>query len=160
VSQAELVVIDEAAAIPITLVKQLIGPYLVILSSTIHGYEGTGRSLSLKLISSLKKQNQIGRNRDYSEFGGDRYLKEIQLDEPIRYGVNDPLESWLNNLLCLQATSEVPELKQGFPHPNECDLYFVNRDTLFSYHSATEKFLTKIMSIFVSSHYKNTPNDL
>ena len=49
-AQAELVVVDEAAAIPITLVKKLLGPYMVILSSTIHGYEGTGRSLSLKLI--------------------------------------------------------------------------------------------------------------
>ena len=48
----------------------------------------------------------------------------------------------------------------GFPHPSECELYFVNRDTLFSYHSSTEKFLNKIMNIFVSSHYKNTPNDL
>ena len=36
----------------------------------------------------------------------------------------------------------------------------MNRDTLFSYHASTEKFLNKIMNIFVSSHYKNTPNDL
>ena len=57
-AQAELVVVDEAAAIPITLVKQLLGPYMVILSSTVHGYEGTGRSLSLKLIQQLKGQNR------------------------------------------------------------------------------------------------------
>ena len=56
-SQAELLVIDEAAAIPVTLVKQMLGPYMVVLSSTVHGYEGTGRSLSLKLLSSLKEQN-------------------------------------------------------------------------------------------------------
>lgn len=43
--------VDEAAAIPLTVVRQLLGPYMVILSSTVHGYEGTGRSLSLKLIS-------------------------------------------------------------------------------------------------------------
>lgn len=49
-TQAELVVVDEAAAIPITLVKKLLGSYMVILSSTVHGYEGTGRSLSLKLL--------------------------------------------------------------------------------------------------------------
>jgi N-acetyltransferase 10 len=54
-TQAELLVVDEAAAIPITLVKQLLGPYMVILSSTIHGYEGTGRSLSLKLLNSLRE---------------------------------------------------------------------------------------------------------
>lgn len=58
-AQAELVVVDEAAAIPITLVKKLLGPYMVILSSTVHGYEGTGRSLSLKLIQQLKGQNRV-----------------------------------------------------------------------------------------------------
>lgn len=56
-TQAELLVVDEAAAIPITLVKQMLGPYMVVLSSTIHGYEGTGRSLSLKLLQSLREQN-------------------------------------------------------------------------------------------------------
>lgn len=52
--QAELLVIDEAAAIPLPLVKSLFGPYLVFLASTISGYEGTGRSLSLKLIQQLR----------------------------------------------------------------------------------------------------------
>lgn len=36
--QAELLVIDEAAAIPLTLVKGMLGPYLVFLASTINGY--------------------------------------------------------------------------------------------------------------------------
>ena len=54
-SQAELVVVDEAAAIPISIVKNILGPYMVILSSTIQGYEGTGRSLSLKLLQSLRE---------------------------------------------------------------------------------------------------------
>lgn len=36
--QAELVVVDEAAAIPLPLVKSLLGPYLVFLSSTVNGY--------------------------------------------------------------------------------------------------------------------------
>ena len=35
--QAELVCIDEAAAIPLPLVKNLLGPYLVFMSSTING---------------------------------------------------------------------------------------------------------------------------
>lgn len=35
--QAELVVIDEAAAIPLPLVKNLLGPYLVFMASTING---------------------------------------------------------------------------------------------------------------------------
>ena len=32
------------------------GPYLVFLASTVNGYEGTGRSLSLKLINDLRKR--------------------------------------------------------------------------------------------------------
>jgi len=55
-SQAELVAIDEAAAIPLPTVKKLMGNYVVFLSSTINGYEGTGRSLSLKLIQQLRQQ--------------------------------------------------------------------------------------------------------
>ena len=38
--QAELLVIDEAAAIPLPLVKAMLGPYLVFLCSTVNGYEG------------------------------------------------------------------------------------------------------------------------
>ena len=36
-AQAELVVIDEAAAIPLPIVKALLGPYLVFLCSTVNG---------------------------------------------------------------------------------------------------------------------------
>jgi len=37
VGQAELVVIDEAAAIPLPLVRRFFGPFLIFLSSTISG---------------------------------------------------------------------------------------------------------------------------
>lgn len=40
-------------------------------------------------------------------FSAGRLLKEVTLDEPIRYGNNDPIEKWLNDLLCLKATEEV-----------------------------------------------------
>ena len=59
-SQAELLVIDEAAAIPLPVVKALLGPYLVFLCSTVNGYEGTGRSLSLKLIEQLRTEVGAG----------------------------------------------------------------------------------------------------
>jgi N-acetyltransferase 10 len=117
-------IIDEAAAIPITIVKQLMGPYLVLLSSTINGYEGTGRSLSLKLINQLREQNRPQRqhygqyNQNVSAPATGRLLKEVSLDEPIRYGLNDPIEKWLNDLLCLKATEEIDQLKAGCPHPN------------------------------------------
>ncbi len=44
------------------------------------------------------------------------------------------MESWLLELLCLNAAEHVPKLPARLPHPTECDLYYINRDTLFSYH--------------------------
>ena len=175
--QAELVVIDEAAAIPLPLVKALIGPYLVFMASTVNGYEGTGRSLSIKLIQSLREQSRtastapatnsalsvIGTSNKASA-GTTRSLREIKLETPIRYGQNDAIEKWLNALLCLDSSTSMLNLgssyPKGTPHPTACDLYAVNRDTLFSYHQISEVFLQKLMALFVSSHYKNSPNDL
>lgn len=51
---AELLIIDEAAAIPLPLVKRMVGRWPIFISSTVHGYEGTGRSLSLKLVRELR----------------------------------------------------------------------------------------------------------
>ncbi|KAL3224425.1 hypothetical protein MRX96_026547 [Rhipicephalus microplus] len=34
------------------------------------------------------------------------------------------------------------------------------KDTLFSYHKASEAFLQQVVSLYVASHYKNSPNDL
>ncbi|CAG8452327.1 845_t:CDS:10 [Ambispora leptoticha] len=182
--QAELVVIDEAAAIPLPLVKNLFGPYLVFLASTINGYEGTGRSLSLKLIQQLREQsrgfighqnkseqrdeestivNRDGKTKNSISHGsisaGGRTLREIKLEEPIRYAQDDPIEKWLNKLLCLDATI-VSKNIQGCPHPQQCELYYVNRDTLFSFHPVSETFLQRMMALYVASHYKNSPNDL
>lgn len=157
-SQVELLVVDEAAAIPLPVVKSLLGPYLVFLSSTVNGYEGTGRSLSLKLLQQLEEQSQLSaKNVDGAASG--RLFKKVELNESIRYASGDPIESWLHGLLCLDATSSIPNIS-GLPHPSECDLYYVNRDTLFSYHKDSELFLQRMMALYVASHYKNSPNDM
>uniref|UniRef100_A0A8C2D6U8 RNA cytidine acetyltransferase n=1 Tax=Cyprinus carpio TaxID=7962 RepID=A0A8C2D6U8_CYPCA len=165
--QAELLVVDEAAAIPLPLVKKLLGPYLVFMASTINGYEGTGRSLSLKLIQQLRQQSadsQLNlsaenRNTSTARLAAARTLHEVTLHESIRYGQGDPVEKWLNDLLCLDCLS-VPRIISGCPLPQTCDLYYVNRDTLFCYHKASEAFLQRLMALYVASHYKNSPNDL
>ncbi|TEB27752.1 DUF699-domain-containing protein [Coprinellus micaceus] len=188
--QAELVVIDEAAAIPLPLVRNLIGPYLVFMASTINGYEGTGRSLSLKLIQQLRESTRPSLTRDAGASSNDaststststalaksknaalagapakaRSLREIKLEMPIRYSPGDNVEKWLNSLLCLDAAI-TPGVSKGIgaagcPHPSQCELFYVNRDTLFSFHPASEVFLQRMMALYVASHYKNQPNDL
>ncbi|XP_023271075.1 RNA cytidine acetyltransferase isoform X1 [Seriola lalandi dorsalis] len=165
--QAELLVIDEAAAIPLPLVKKLLGPYLVFMASTINGYEGTGRSLSLKLIQQLRQQSADSqqsmsaenRTTNTARLAAARSLHEASLHESIRYAPGDAVEKWLNDLLCLDCLS-IPRLISGCPLPQTCDLYYVNRDTLFCYHKASEAFLQRLMALYVASHYKNSPNDL
>ncbi|PWN24956.1 DUF699-domain-containing protein, partial [Jaminaea rosea] len=158
--QAELVVIDEAAAIPLPTVKKLLGPYLVFLSSTINGYEGTGRSLSLKLIEQLRQGASGAAGSSGAGPSALRSLKELTLNEPIRYSPGDNVESWLNQLLCLDASLSKTPSKSTSAHPSSCNLFLVNRDALFSYHPASELFLQKMMALYVASHYKNSPNDL
>uniref|UniRef100_A0A8C3BBH2 RNA cytidine acetyltransferase n=1 Tax=Cairina moschata TaxID=8855 RepID=A0A8C3BBH2_CAIMO len=165
--QAELVVIDEAAAIPLPLVKNLLGPYLVFMASTINGYEGTGRSLSLKLIQQLRQQSaqaQVSMTAENkstatAKLTSARTLHEVSLHESIRYAPGDPVEKWLNDLLCLDCLN-ITRIISGCPLPETCDLYYVNRDTLFCYHRASEVFLQRLMALYVASHYKNSPNDL
>ncbi|KAI0299677.1 helicase-domain-containing protein [Multifurca ochricompacta] len=173
--QAELVIIDEAAAIPLPLVRNLIGPYLVFIASTINGYEGTGRSLSLKLIQQLRESTRPSISKDIKEDSPSgpstkkpthaappkvRTLREVKLDTPIRYSAGDKVERWLNGLLCLDATISPRSALHGTPHPSQCELFYVSRDTLFSYHPASEAFLQRMMALYVASHYKNQPNDL
>ncbi|KAI8541120.1 hypothetical protein RHMOL_Rhmol08G0037700 [Rhododendron molle] len=134
--QVELLVIDEAAAIPLPLVRSLLGPCTVFLSSTVNGYEGTGRSLSLKLLSHLEKQSQISGSNE-SQNGS---FQKLELQESIRYSCGDPIESWLNRLLCLDITNSAPPISR-FPPPSECNLYYVERDTLFSFHKESEVLL-------------------
>lgn len=197
-SSAEIVAIDEAAAIPLPLVRALMKQpdRLTFMSSTVNGYEGTGRALSLKLIKELREAKlgpqaekiaakeaagsivgALSKKGDFKvheqrwaaaaaavasstdKLSGP--LREIELQTPIRYATGDPVEKWLNHLLCLDSgSSSNLKLSGGAPAPDDCELYSVDRDALFSFHKLSEAFLQKIMGLYTSAHYKNTPNDL
>ena len=196
-ASAELVAIDEAAAIPLPIVKKLMGDRLTFMSSTVNGYEGTGRALSLKLIKEMRDMKGRKGITDAASSAADAIagpkvgkgeakvheqrwaaaaaaaaeassglassgpLREIELATPIRYAVKDPVENWLNKLLCLDSGSASEmNLVGGAPAPVDCELFHVDRDALFSYHKLSESFLQKMMGLYSSAHYKNTPNDL
>jgi N-acetyltransferase 10 len=99
---------------------------------------------------------------NYSQSGsaGSRILTELTLDAPIRYNSNDPVEKWLNNLLCMDITANSTRMVNVMPAPKDCDLYLVNRDALFSSHGLSEALLQRIWALYTAAHYKNSPNDL
>lgn len=103
--------------------------------------------MSLKLISKIKEE----KTRNYVE---------CNLEQAIRYADNDPIEAWLNKLLVLDCVKEENMFLMEYPNIDDCELYHVNKDLLFSYKKTSEAFLSAVMSLFVSSHYKNSPNDL
>jgi N-acetyltransferase 10 len=193
---ADLLIIDEAAAIPLVLVKRILSSVSrnschVFLSSTVLGYEGTGRSLSLKLVEQARQHARLLRDSggipsslpsteqpavsdgvasaaavrqdaspNFHSPLGARQFFELTLDEPIRYARGDPVEAWLYALLCLETTQAPALHSRALAHPSSCELFEVNRDVLFSGHPVAEAFLHRVMALFVSSHYKNSPNDL
>ena len=96
---AEMVIIDKAAAIPLHIVKCIMQECLTFIASTIQGYEGTKRSLSIKLLDGLRNNT--------NQMSSSKILKEVLLEQAIRYADNDAIEKWLNELLLLDATTAV-----------------------------------------------------
>lgn len=90
---ADWLIVDEAAAIPAPLLQALVSRYpRVLLTTTVQGYEGSGRGFILKFCAGLT---------------GVHYFT---LDEPLRWSRFDPLEQWLNQALLFDdATTAAPD---------------------------------------------------
>lgn len=78
-SNADLLLVDEAAAIPTPVLQQLLQRFSrIVFASTEHGYEGTGRGFQLRFQQHLSAQCPG--------------WKKLQLQQPVRYQAGDPLE--------------------------------------------------------------------
>lgn len=80
--KAAWLIVDEAAAIPAPLLRQLVSRFpRTLLTTTVQGYEGTGRGFLLKFCASLP------------------HLQSFTLSAPIRWAAGCPLESAISQLL-------------------------------------------------------------
>ena len=82
-------IVDEAAAIPAPLLQQLVARFpRVLLTTTVQGYEGTGRGFLLRFCATLPD------------------VHAFTLDEPLRWSAQDPLEQWLNRALLFEEADQ------------------------------------------------------
>lgn len=138
----ELLLIDEAAAIPVPILTSLLIKYpQCIFATTVHGYEGTGRGFSLRF------------NKVLEELKPD--WRRIQLQTPIRWPEDDMLEKWVFSLLCLD--SEIVDSKTL----KEIDLEtvkhkLVTREQL----QKDDVLLNEVFALLVLAHYRTRPGDL
>lgn len=139
---ADLLLVDEAAAIPAPLLEGLLKRYSrIAFATTVHGYEGTGRGFAVRFNQSL-----------------DRYSnswKQLTLAEPIRWADDDPLERLVFRMLLLDANAAPDAALQGA----DVDSYTIerlDRDQL----CADEARLSELFGLLVLAHYRTRPLDL
>lgn len=138
--QANLLIIDEAGAIPVQMLRQMVTQYnRVVLSTTVDGYEGNGRGFEIRFKSTLTDKFPQWRS--------------ATLEQPMRWPINDPLEVATNTAFLLNSSIE------KIPSPeNVKDLVFqsVEKSKLLK----DETLLRQIYSLLVNAHYQTRPSDL
>lgn len=147
--QADVLMVDEAAAIPVTLLLKMLGHYpRCVFSTTLHGYEGSGRGFILRFQKRL----------DVIAPG----WQSIRLHQPIRWAENDPLEQFINQAFLLdvggEEEGECNSPLRGIVGAN-CirPLYRqLNRDDL----AENEPLLRQLFGLLVTAHYQTRPSDL
>ncbi|MCH2481955.1 MAG: GNAT family N-acetyltransferase [Gammaproteobacteria bacterium] len=137
-----MVMIDEAAAIPLPLLTAVVkNSSRLALATTVHGYEGTGRGFELRFGPLLSSQMR-----------GER---RVTLITPVRWAAGDPLERFIFRALMLDAgattSADRPiDPTRGF-HTERLDRHALvqNRNRL-----------DQLFGLLVASHYRTRPSDL
>lgn len=140
---ANLVLVDEAAAIPIYLLEQLLSRYSrLVFSSTIHGYEGAGRGFTLKFQQTLT-----------SIFP---HWRALHIQEPIRWRVNDPLEKLVFDACLLNAELPALSIEDQTIAPSQLIFKLFSAKELV----ANEALFKQTFAILVTAHYQTKPSDV
>lgn len=136
--QADVVMVDEAAAIPVPVLTRILSHYSrVIFASTLIGYEGNGRGYTLRFKRFLTEH--------YPNF------TEITLSEPYRFANNDLLESSINQLLALDSHYHALEEKS----PAALEFTRLDKPALLG----KPQTLKHIFALLVLAHYQTSIND-
>ncbi|WP_165839962.1 tRNA(Met) cytidine acetyltransferase TmcA [Motiliproteus coralliicola] len=143
---AELLLVDEAAAIPAPMLEQLLRRHArVVFATTTHGYEGTGRGFLIRFSAALQQLTPQWRR--------------FELQQPIRWNCADPLENWVFSALMLDA--EPAQFQESEFKPSDLDggaLSF--RCWESAQLLANPSVLKQLFGLLVLAHYRTSPSDL
>lgn len=143
----DVVVVDEAAGIPVPLLHKIWRRFRrTIFSTTIHGYEGAGRGFSVRFLKRVREDRKTR-------------LTIVEMSEPIRYAADDPIERFQFNVLLLNA--EPAELtEEDLEAIRRGDYTYVAYDPEELFRPENEETLRQLFGIYVLAHYRNEPDDL
>ena len=138
----ELLLVDEAAAIPSPMLAVYIKRFSrVVFSTTLHGYEGSGRGFAIRFQQLLAKECPN--------------YQQHRLVEPVRWLVDDPIEKLMFNALLLNANPAAVDDASKITL-EMCKIRHINRKALL----ADSTVLRQLFGLMVSAHYRTRPSDL
>jgi tRNA(Met) cytidine acetyltransferase len=138
----DLLLVDEAAAIPTQILASLLRRYpRCVFATTVHGYEGTGRGFAVRFRRVLDEVTPGWR--------------EVEMRAPIRWAEGDPLERLAFRALLLDANPAPADALEGVAAA-DCEPAFLDRDAL----AADERELGQLFGLLVLAHYRTSPLDL
>lgn len=134
----DVLLIDEAAALPTHVVIALLEHYpRVVLCTTLHGYEGSGRGFELRVKAYLQTHKTQWR--------------ALHLSQPLRWYANDCLEAFWFDLMLMQ------EAVQALPSSTDTlTVVEIDKQQLLD----DRKLVRQIFQLLVSAHYQTSPDDL
>ena len=136
---ARLLLVDEAAGIPLPMLEKLLEHYRrIAFSTTVHGYEGSGRGFSLRFARVLDECCPR--------------WKRLEMHEPVRWAADDPLEAFIFRALLLDAEPGSAE----HANPDNVEITTADRDEL----AGDDRLLGQLFGLLVDAHYRTTPTDL
>lgn len=141
IDSADVLIVDEAAALPVRVLESFLAVDQVAFATTVHGYEGTGRGFEVRFRDHLDSARHE--------------VTEVTMSEPIRYAEGDPVEVWAFRALLLDA------------RPAAADLVADARPESVTYRELSprmlledENLLREAFGLLVSAHYRTEPADL
>ena len=141
VEEETRVIVDEAAAIGVDVLHELLVADSVGFTTTVHGYEGAGRGFSVRFRESLTRSSKT--------------VTDTTMVEPIRYASGDPVEVWSFRTLALDARPPVDPLVEDAT-PESVEYHQLSPDDLIG----NEALLREVFGLLVLAHYRTEPNDL